>query len=141
MRTQLVEKNLVRASERQRFSSDDKRLVIEDIVSRPAGMEAQISTIAPGCHSGEAWTHRGQEFVYVFEGELIITLHDDERYVLGPGDTLYFRSRIEHRWAGRSSPVRVLWVNAPLPKGDADVSEPRPFELIENDALGNEPEH
>ena len=51
-------------------------------------------------------------------------------------------SRIEHRWANESShPVRVLWVNAPLPKGDADVSEPRPFELIENDALGNEPEH
>jgi transcriptional regulator with XRE-family HTH domain len=119
------ERHLTRANERPQFSAEGGRLVIEDIVSRPAGMEAQISYIAPGTNSGSAWSHHGQEFVHVLSGELVITLFPDERFVLGRGDTLYFQSHIEHSWVNETI---VLWVNAPLPSDARAISEPHSVE-------------
>jgi transcriptional regulator with XRE-family HTH domain len=127
------EKHMTRANERPRFSTDDGRLVIEDIVSRPAGMEAQISYIAPGTNSGSAWSHHGQEFLHVLSGELVITLFPDERYVLGRGDTLYFQSHIQHSWSNESQDeTMVLWVNAPLPSDAKTIAEPHSVELKGN---------
>lgn len=124
------EKHLTRANERPRFSTADGRLVIDDIVSRPAGMEAQVSYIAPGTNSGSALSHHGQEFVHVLSGELVITLYPDERYVLGRGDTLYFQSHIEHSWVNETQNESVvLWVNAPLPTDTKAIAEPHSVEL------------
>jgi len=76
-------------------------------------MEPHLFRVAPESGSGDAYTHEGEEFLYVLRGELAITLHDDE-YRLKPGDSFYFESGTPHRWknSGRTE-TWVLWVNTP----------------------------
>lgn len=98
------------------YVSDDGRLTIQDIIPKPAKMEASITTIAPNAGSDGAYSHRGQEFVLVLEGELSFWLEPGEFFAMKAGDTLYFQSSLEHTWKNESdSPTRVLWVNAHVP--------------------------
>jgi transcriptional regulator with XRE-family HTH domain len=126
-----AERQLVRAGEGQRFVTDEGRLIIEDIVSGPVGLEAQISRMAPGCHSGGDWAHHGQEFVHVLQGSLSIWLQGDQFHALNAGDTLYFRSNVPHRWANETDTwATVLWVNTTLPSRPEAISEPRPGDPV-----------
>ena len=58
-------------------------------------------------------THEGEEFLYMLQGELQISLEEEE-YHLQPGDSFYFESATPHSWKnpGRSE-TWVLWVNTP----------------------------
>lgn len=77
-------------------------------------MEPHLFRIAPGKGSGEAYTHEGEEFLYLLQGELEISLDDVEHFRLQPGDSFYFESNTPHRWMnpGRKE-TWVLWVNTP----------------------------
>ncbi len=76
-------------------------------------MEPHLFRVAPEAGSGEAYTHEGEEFLYVLRGELAITL-DGSEYRLKSGDSFYFESATPHRW---KNPGRIetclLWVNTP----------------------------
>ena len=76
-------------------------------------MEPHMFRIAPKSGSGEAYTHEGEEFLFVLRGELRIEV-DGEQYRLKAGDSFYFESAAAHRWfnPGRTE-TRVLWVNSP----------------------------
>lgn len=76
-------------------------------------MEPHLFRIAPQSGSGEAYTHDGEEFLFVLSGELHISVHD-QQYQLKAGDSFYFESTAPHRWLnpGRTE-TRVLWVNSP----------------------------
>lgn len=77
-------------------------------------MEPHLFRVAPGAGSGDdTYSHEGEEFLYVVQGRLQITLQDDE-YQLRAGDSFYFGSRTPHRWynPGRSETV-ILWINTP----------------------------
>ncbi len=76
-------------------------------------MEPHLFRIAPQAGSGESYTHEGEEFLYVLQGELQISVEADE-YRLKPGDSFYFESATPHRWSnpGRTE-TWVLWVNTP----------------------------
>ncbi len=119
-----AKRRFVAARGRQKFVTDDKTLIIEDLISKPAGMEAEITQIAPGGHSNGVWSHLGQEFVHILQGELSLWLEPDEFYRLKKGDTLYFHSHLQHRWENESQKKTiVLWVNAALPKDISVNSE------------------
>lgn len=63
-------------------------------------MEPFLVTVPP--KEPEALTfneHPGQEFIYVLEGTLEITL-DSQVHVMAPGDSLYFTSRTPHALRG-----------------------------------------
>jgi len=76
-------------------------------------MEPHLFRIAPEAGSGEAYTHEGEEFIFVLRGDLEITL-DGEQYCLKPGDSFYFQSATPHRWRNPSGrETWVLWVNTP----------------------------
>lgn len=79
-----------------------------------AVMEPHLFCIAPGAGSGEAYSHEGEEFLYLLRGRLEIILGEDERYVLNEGDSFYFESSMHHQWknAGKQEAV-ILWVNTP----------------------------
>lgn len=112
-----AKRRFVPADQRPRYVTQDKSIIIEDIISKPAGMEAEISHITPGGHSNGIWSHKGQEFVYVLSGHLSLWLEPDEEYELKTGDTLYFHSHLMHRWKNNSDETTVvLWVNAFLPE-------------------------
>ena len=76
-------------------------------------MEPHLFRIAPQGGSGESYHHEGEEFLYILQGELQISLEEEE-YHLQPGDS--FISRAPHRIAGKipgRSETWVLWVNTP----------------------------
>jgi DNA-binding transcriptional MerR regulator/mannose-6-phosphate isomerase-like protein (cupin superfamily) len=76
-------------------------------------MEPHLFRISPQSGSGESYTHEGEEFLYILQGELQISLLEEE-YRLRPGDSFYFESGTPHRWKnpGRDE-TWVLWVNTP----------------------------
>jgi transcriptional regulator with XRE-family HTH domain len=58
-------------------------------------------------------THPGQEFIYVIEGKLMITL-DNSQYILEKGDNFYFNSSILHILKNiHNSSAKVLWIVTP----------------------------
>lgn len=77
-------------------------------------MEPHLFRIPPAAGSGEAYSHEGEEFLYVLEGQLEITLGDEERHPLVKGDSFYFESSTRHQWKnpGKREAV-ILWINTP----------------------------
>lgn len=76
-------------------------------------MEPHLFRIAPEAGSGEAYSHEGEEFIYVLRGDLEIVV-DNEQFRLTPGDSFYFESSTSHRWRNPGAKETwVLWVNTP----------------------------
>ena len=60
-------------------------------------MEPFIVTLEPATKKDRnAYTHEGEEFIFVLEGEMEVTL-EDHTDLLGPGDCIYFDSKLRHR--------------------------------------------
>ena len=66
-------------------------------------MEPHLFRIAPQSGSGESYHHEGEEFLYILQGELQISLEGEE-YHLQPGDSFYFESATPHSWKNRAEP-------------------------------------
>ena len=78
-------------------------------------MEPHLVRIAPRTTSGGSYSHQGEELLYMLQGKLEVWLDEIERYVLGPGDSLYFHSTQSHRWSSLTDRECVLvWINAPV---------------------------
>jgi mannose-6-phosphate isomerase-like protein (cupin superfamily) len=74
-------------------------------------MEPFIVTLDPGPikHVKQS-THDGEEFIFVLEGEMEVTLGDHSD-VLVPGDSIYYDSKIPHRvTAHGEKPTKILAV-------------------------------
>ena len=60
-------------------------------------MEPFLVTLEPATKKDRnAYSHEGEEFIFVLEGEMEVTL-EDHTDVLKPGDCIYFDSRLRHR--------------------------------------------
>jgi transcriptional regulator with XRE-family HTH domain len=63
-------------------------------------------------------THTGQEFVFCLEGGLEYEI-EDQKYVLGPGDSLIFEAHLPHRWGNPGpSGSRSLLILCPADEND-----------------------
>jgi transcriptional regulator with XRE-family HTH domain len=61
-------------------------------------VEPFVLTLEAGGASGSrSIVHTGHEFVYCLRGQLEYVVKD-ERYELGPGDSLIFAAHLRHRW-------------------------------------------
>jgi transcriptional regulator with XRE-family HTH domain len=58
-------------------------------------MEPFMETLLPSGAKTELSSHGGQEFIYVVEGDMEVTL-DDYTDVLHPGDSIYYDSSVPH---------------------------------------------
>lgn len=93
------------------FGSDIR---IEQRAPSNAAMDCQKWTIQPGAGSEDAYSHEGEEFIYVLRGLLEIALDGHERHLLYPGDNIYFDSTRTHSWRNPGEEETVLvWVNTP----------------------------
>lgn len=54
-------------------------------------------------------THEGEEFIYVLEGEVIVT-YGDKIYTLEPGDSIYYDSVVPHNVRGGVEPAKFIAV-------------------------------
>jgi transcriptional regulator with XRE-family HTH domain len=60
-------------------------------------MEPFLVTLEPATKKDRnAYSHEGEEFIFVLEGEMEVTL-EDHTDVLKPGDCIYFDSKLRHR--------------------------------------------
>jgi len=77
-------------------------------------LEVILSESEPEEQGPEEWySHEGEEFGFVLEGELEVTV-DDEVYVLKEGDSISFRSHLPHRMKRiGDAPCKSIWVVTP----------------------------
>jgi transcriptional regulator with XRE-family HTH domain len=63
--------------------------------------------------ASEVTTHAGEEFVYLIEGELQLTL-EGKTFSLRTGDSAHYESTVPHSWANTGSvETTLLWVGSP----------------------------
>jgi transcriptional regulator with XRE-family HTH domain len=92
------------------WQSDTRRIVHHIGTKR---MEPFFTTIPPGGKSKKGYAHPGEEFGFVLEGVLTITI-GDENHEVGPMNSFYFSSAIPHSWINKGKiPVRLIWVVSP----------------------------
>jgi DNA-binding transcriptional MerR regulator/uncharacterized cupin superfamily protein len=89
-------------------------LRIEQMASGRGMMDCQRWYIEPGINSHGAYEHDGEEFIYVLFGQFQIAIENDDQYLLGQGESIYFASSLKHSWSnpGRTTTI-LLWVNTP----------------------------
>ena len=75
-------------------------------------LEAVMITLASGGRSGkQPSVHPGEEFALVFDGEVSLTLGNDD-HILRRGDTVSFNSEVPHLWKNpRIDDARVVIVS------------------------------
>lgn len=113
-----VKKNsdLIRESERKSVESVDSNTKISLLTSSniEKTMEPILYEIGPGGESGrDFYTHPGEEFIFILEGELDIYL--EETVVnLNKGDSFYFKSSQKHRFKNNTKHnAKAIWVVNP----------------------------
>ena len=75
-------------------------------------LEVLIAEITPGYHYPPS-PHEGEEFGYVLEGNLRLTV-EDEVHHLGPGDSYHLNASTSHGFeAEGDADVKLLWVQVP----------------------------
>jgi quercetin dioxygenase-like cupin family protein len=104
---------LVRAGRRPSVQLGDG-VRIEQLARHAVQLEPQLFVLDPGATSDGAYTHDGEELIFVLSGSLAVWLGADERYRLSEGDALTFPSTLPHRWRNQASgETRLLWINTP----------------------------
>jgi len=77
-------------------------------------LETMLMHVPPGTGSDGAYTHQGEDWIYLLKGELEIWLDETECYVLHENESFWFESNRGHRWynPGKKD-VLMIWVNTP----------------------------
>ena len=71
-------------------------------------MELRESVVPPGFRTDPAWTHAGEEILFVLEGSISVELEGHGLETLHQGDTMVFSANAPHRWIGGASESRIL---------------------------------
>lgn len=76
-------------------------------------MEPVILELLPGAASSEDFPHDGEEFGYVLDGKVRITL-GKKAYVCKRGETFYYKANKTHcvSNAGKTT-AKILWISTP----------------------------
>jgi len=102
---------VTRGQERTAFFVGSSSIAYERIGAdfRGGELSSFVLNIPPGYRS-ETVSHTGEEIVYVLSGTLMQMI-GEEKMRLNAGDSLHFRSNVQHRWWNESEDVvRLFWV-------------------------------
>ncbi len=76
-------------------------------------MQPFYTIIQPGGGAPEAYSHEGEEFGLVLDGELTLKV-GRETHIVAAGSSFYYSSLLPHAWTNESDqPCRVIWVVTP----------------------------
>jgi transcriptional regulator with XRE-family HTH domain len=110
---------VARAGKRPMLETDQvhkgKGLRLEPLIANVAGhlLECHINHIEPGARSDGDLRHDGEEFGYMLEGSIELTVAG-RRYTVEAGDSFCFRSERPHSWCNKSKTLaKILWINTP----------------------------
>jgi len=77
-------------------------------------LESHLFRVQPGAGSDGAYSHQGEEFIYMMSGTLEMWLDELQCQTLHAGDSFWFESSVGHRWFNPSTEEAVLlWINTP----------------------------
>jgi transcriptional regulator with XRE-family HTH domain len=110
---------VVRGAERLRVSSAWSQGEIEALgpMEGTRQLEPLLITLEPGGRSGKhPYVHTSEEFAYVLEGTLTLTL-GSETHVLHAGDSVTLRPQDLRLWANHSTSVLRLLLVSARPRG------------------------
>lgn len=87
---------------------------MELVASGTTMLQCMRFRIRPGAGSDGAYSHQGEEFIYMLEGSLEVWLDEIECHTLESGDSFWFESTLGHRWynPGKTDAV-LIWINTP----------------------------
>lgn len=93
-------------------------------------MELRESVVPPGFRTDPAWTHAGEEILFVLEGSISVELEGHGLETLHQGDTMVFSANAPHRWIGGDCESRILNIvvvpnDSPAFPGLSDRDHPR----------------
>lgn len=104
---------LVRPKDR-RVLQTASRVRMEMLSQGTTMLQCMLFRVAPGSGSDGAYSHTGEEFIYMLGGTLEMWLDEVECHTLRPGDSFWFASTLGHRWYNPGEVDAVLiWVNTP----------------------------
>ena len=110
-------RKVLRSYEQEVFTIKNSQFIDYHLTLNPDSMDMlpRMQVILPQCESeaNDPYGHEGEEFVYVLEGILNVTL-DNEEFQLYPGDTMHYDSKIPHNWTNCTNKnVKLIVVNTP----------------------------
>ncbi|MCL1873606.1 MAG: XRE family transcriptional regulator [Clostridiales bacterium] len=105
---------ITRSWEQQIFHDDKSRFVYYSMSNNreDALVEPMIASILPTERQADIpiYSHEGEEFIYVLEGNLTVIVEDEEQ-VLQPGDSAHIPSVLPHELLNFTArPVRIIFV-------------------------------
>jgi DNA-binding transcriptional MerR regulator len=106
-------KRLVRPRERRVIeTASGIRMELLSVGARQ--LQSMLFRVPPGTGSDGAYSHEGEEFIYMLSGTLELWLDELDCHTLREGDGFWFESRHGHRWFNPLKKDAVLlWVNTP----------------------------
>jgi len=106
-------KRLIHPSER-RVIETASGVRMELLSTGAKQLQSMLLRVAPGAGSDGAYSHEGEEFIYMMSGSLEIWLDELDCHTLREGDGFWFESRQGHRWFNPTVDEAVLlWINTP----------------------------
>ncbi|MBP0589736.1 cupin domain-containing protein [Paraburkholderia sp. LEh10] len=109
------ERSVCRANELKFFGFADSANLFARMTNLSGGrqLEAILVRMPPGQKRSEVTTHAGEEFIYVIEGQMSLTL-EGKTFVLRAGDSAHYESTLPHSWANTARKESVVvWVGTP----------------------------
>lgn len=109
------DKVIVRKGKALRFRSEEEGVEVEVLLPGPLRrMQPSIFTYEPGKGHRENVVTEGDVFAYVLRGSVAVIFNDDERLLLGSGDSAYFSGTAPHRFLNVGNRIaRVLSCSSP----------------------------
>ncbi|HEX9667425.1 MAG TPA: cupin domain-containing protein [Thermodesulfobacteriota bacterium] len=109
----------VQVQRRESIFTFKKGLKLHGISAKKYGdfmMTAAYAVVDVGAASGRnPMKHRGEELVYCLKGKMELRI-GDQTYTLGPGDSIHFRTDINHSWKNTAdAQAELIWVLAVEP--------------------------
>jgi DNA-binding transcriptional MerR regulator/quercetin dioxygenase-like cupin family protein len=107
-------RRLIRPEQRHSLTTESG-VAMELLSTGTKMLECMLFRVPPKAGSDGAYSHVGEEFIYMLKGSLEFWLDELELHVLQEGDSFWFESNIGHRWFNPTDKEAVLiWVNTPL---------------------------
>jgi transcriptional regulator with XRE-family HTH domain len=110
------ERTVCRAEQLRYFSFAGSANLFARLTSSSVGSQLEsllVKLPAGQTKAAEVTTHAGEEFVYLIEGELELTL-EGKTFSLRAGDSAHYESTVPHSWANTGSiETTLVWVGSP----------------------------
>jgi DNA-binding transcriptional MerR regulator len=105
---------VVRVNERKPLRMGIPGVRIDQLADIDTVLEPLLFTLEPGATSVDAYSHEGEEFIYVLAGTFALRLDAIHDHTLEAGDSITFQSHRPHSWWNPGDEVCVLvWINTP----------------------------